>query len=172
MSTGIEASFQPYGGRIESRENRVIARAAAVEGHSQSPLNAWRTSTSCFECSGIDETMTLIAAWSVLPRITDSSAPDASSEARSERQMEDIVACGSRGVHGTSLRATEFPSMAGGTTGSRRDAAHGWPTPSKSGPRSPAPVPQVHWALGSCLNGLFQGVENLDRPPYAHAALP
>ena len=65
MSTGIEASFQPYGGRIESRENRVIARAAAVEGHSQSPINAWRTSTSCFECSGIDETRSLIAAWSV-----------------------------------------------------------------------------------------------------------
>ena len=56
--------------------------------------------------------------------------------------------------------------MAGGTTGSRHDAGHGWPTPSKSGPRSPAPVPQVHWALGCCLNGLFQGVENLDRPPY------
>ena len=92
MSTGIEASFQPYGGRIESGENRVIARAAAVEGHSQSPLNAWRTSTSCFECSGIDETRSLIAAWSVLPRITDSSAHGASSEARSERQMEDIVA--------------------------------------------------------------------------------
>ena len=92
MSTGIEASFQPYGGRIESRENRVIARAAAVEGHSQSPLNALRTSISCFECSGIDETWSLNSAWSVLPRSIDSSAHGASSEARSERQMEDIVA--------------------------------------------------------------------------------
>ena len=36
MSTGIEASFQSYGGRIVSGENGVIARAAAVEGHSQS----------------------------------------------------------------------------------------------------------------------------------------
>ena len=75
-----------------SGENGVIARIAAVEGHSQSPLNALRTSTSCFECSGIDETRSHNSAWSVLPRITDSSAPDASSEARSERQMEDIVA--------------------------------------------------------------------------------